>query len=84
MRGTQHIDCTNTLYKHFIIIFSNIYNESFPLLETEVKLKVLRTPWMSKAMRKSLKEKLYIKSLKSKNLEDELIYKNYKNLFETY
>ena len=28
------------------------------------------------------KQKLYIKFLKSKNPEDELIYKNYKNLFE--
>ena len=35
-------------------------------------------------MRKSSKrkQKLYIKFLKSKNPEDELIYKNYKNLFE--
>ena len=39
---------------------------------------------MSKDMRKSSKQKqkLYIKFLKSKNPEDELIYKNYKNLFE--
>ena len=28
------------------------------------------------------KQKLYIKFLKSKNPEDEFIYKNYKNLFE--
>ena len=39
---------------------------------------------MSKDMRKSSKQKqkLYIKFLKSKNPEDEFIYKNYKNLFE--
>ena len=39
---------------------------------------------MSKAMSKysKQKQKLYIKFLKSKNPEDELIYKNYKNLFE--
>ena len=61
-----------------------IYFKNFPLLETEVKSKDLRTPWMSKTMRKSSKQKqkLYIKFLKSKNPEDELIYKNYKNLFE--
>ena len=78
------LNCTNTLYKHFIKIFSSIYDKNFPLLETEVKLKDLRTPWMSKAMRKSSKQKqkLYIKFLKSKNPEDELIYKNYKTLFE--
>ena len=74
-------NCTNTLYKHFIKIYPNIYDKNFPLLETEVKLKDLRTPWMSKAMKKSSKQKqnLYIKFLKSKNPENELIYKNYKN-----
>ena len=48
------------------------------------KIKDLQTPWMSEAMRKSSKQKqkLYIKFLESKNIEDELIYKNYKNLFE--
>ena len=78
------LNCTNTLYKHFIKFFSSIYDKNFPLLETEVKLKDLRTPWMSKAMRKSSKQKqkLYIKFFKSKNPEDELIYKNYKNLFK--
>ena len=70
--------CTNTLYKHFITIYSNIYDNNFPLLETEVKLKELQNLWMSKAMRKSSKQKqkLYIKFLQNKNSEDELIYKN--------
>ena len=78
------LNCTNTLYKHFIKIYSSIYDKNFPLLETEVKLKDLQTPWMPKAMRKSSKQKqkLYIKFLKRKNPEDEFIYKNYKNLFE--
>ena len=51
------LNCTKTLYKPFIKLFSNIYDKNFPLLETEVKLKDLRTPWMSKAMRKSSKQK---------------------------
>ena len=78
------LNCTNTLYKHSVKIYSSIYDKNFPVLETGVKLKDLRTPRMSKAMRKSSKQKqkLYIKFLKSKNPEDELIYKNYKNLFE--
>ena len=78
------LNCTNTLYKHSVKIYSSIYDKNFPALETGVKLKDLRTPRMSKAMRKSSKQKqkLYIKFLKSKNPEDELIYKNYKNLFE--
>ena len=54
------------------------------MLETEVKLKDLRTPLKSKAMTESSKQKLKfnIKFLKCKNPEDELIYKSYKNLFE--
>ena len=54
------------------------------LLETEVKLKDLQTAWMLKVMRKfsKQKQKLYLKFLKSKNPEDELIYKNYKKLFQ--
>ena len=32
------LNCTNTLYKHFIKIYSSIYDKNFPLLETEVKL----------------------------------------------
>ena len=78
------LNYTNTLYKQFIKIYSSISGKNFPLLETEVKLKDLQTPWMSKVMRKSSKQKqkLYIKFLKSKNPEDEFIYKNYKNPFE--
>ena len=49
--------CTNTLCKHFIKIRPSIYDQNFPVLETEVKLKDLQTPWMSKAMRKSSKQK---------------------------
>ena len=66
------LNCTNTLYKHFIKIYSSIYDKNVPLLKTEVKLKDLQTPWMPKAMRKSLKQKqkLYIKFFKSKNPED--------------
>ena len=78
------LNCTNTLYKHFIKMYSNIYDKNFTLLETEVKLKDSQTPWMSKAMKKSSKQKqkLYIKLYKSKNPEDELIYIYYKSLFE--
>ena len=32
------LNCTKTLYKHFIKIYSSIYDKNFPLLETEVKL----------------------------------------------
>ena len=51
------LNYTNTLCKHFIKIYSSVYDKNFPLLETEVKLKDLRTPWKSKAMRESSKQK---------------------------
>ena len=75
---------TNTLYKHFIKMSCRICFKNFRLLETEVKSKDLRTLWMSKNMRKSSKQKqkFYIKFIKSKNPEDELIYKNYESLVE--
>ena len=47
------LNFTNTLYKHFIKIYSSIYDKNFPLLQTETTLKDLQTPWMSNAMRKS-------------------------------
>ena len=39
------LNCTNTLYKHFITIYFGIHDKNFPLLETEVKLKDLQTPY---------------------------------------
>lgn len=33
------LNSTNTLYKHFMQIYSNIYDENIALLETEEKLK---------------------------------------------
>ena len=33
------LNCTNTLCKYFIKIYSSIYGKNFPLLETEVRLK---------------------------------------------
>ena len=50
------LNCTNTLYKHFIKSYYNIYDNNFTLVETEVKLKDLQTLWMLKAMRKSSKQ----------------------------
>ena len=80
------LNCKNTLYKNFIKIYFSIYDKNFPLPASEVKLKDLQTPWMSKAMRKSSnqKQKLYVKFLRSKTPKDELTYKNYKNLVEKF
>ena len=44
----------------------------------------IKSPWISKGLKKSSKkkQKLYIKFLKTKTLEDEFKYKTYKSLFE--
>ena len=57
---------------------------NFPLTETEIKPKNLKTPWFSKGLKKSskTKQRLYIKPLKMKSAESKEKYKNYKNLFE--
>ena len=43
------------------------------------------SPWMTKGLLKSSKKKhkLYDKFLKNKTYQNEINYKNYKNLFET-
>ena len=65
----------NEHFQTFFKIYSNIDHKNFPLLETEVKLKDLRAPWMSKVIRRSSKEKrnFYLKFLKSKIPQDEVI-----------
>ena len=46
--------------------------------------KKLKTPWLSKELKKfsKTKQRLYIKFLKNKSSESEEKYKNYRNLFE--
>ena len=48
-----------------------------------MKLKDVKNPWMSKALKKSSiqKQKLYVKYLKQKATESEKNYKDHKNLF---
>ena len=70
-------NCTNTLHRHFIKLYSSIYDKTFPLLET-YKFHGCRRLWESSKQ----KQKHYTKFVKSKNPEDERTYKNYKNLFE--
>ena len=49
-----------------------------------LKDKDIKSPWINKGLKKSSKRKqrLYIKFLKTKTLENESKYKYYKNLFE--
>ena len=68
----------------FLRTFTDIYDANFPIREYILKDKDIKSPWISKSLKKSSKKKqrLYIKSLKSKTPEDEFHYKTYKSLFE--
>ena len=74
----------NIMYDNFSNKFLKLYHKHFPLKDFNVKNKDLLTPWMTKGMKKSSKQKqkLYIKYLKNKTQASENEYKNYKNLFE--
>ena len=67
-------------YTYFHNIFSRIYNDSFPLKELKSGYKT-RKPWLSDGMKKQIKikNKLYKRSRKSGNPEDEKLYKTFRN-----
>ena len=80
----ETLEDPDTSYNNFSKIFSELYNKNFPINEYNLKTKDLNNPWMSKGLKKSskLKQKLYIKFLKNKTLQNEETYKNYKNLLK--
>ena len=63
---------------------ADIYDANFPIREYILKDKDIKSSWISKALKKSPKEKqrLYIRFLKTKTLENEFKYKTYKILFK--
>ena len=75
----------NKAYEYFLNIFIDIYDESFPKLEVNVKFKSDQSPWITKGIAKSSekKQRLYEKFLKNRTPKSEETYKTYKNLFET-
>ena len=74
----------NTMFENFSNTFTNLYEKHFPLKKIYIKNKDLMSPWMTKGMKKSSKQKqkLYIKYLKRKTEATENEYKNYKNLLK--
>ena len=74
----------NEIYDTFLKTLTDSYNANFPIHEHILKDKDIKSPWISKGLKKSskTKQRLYIKFLKTKTLEDESKYKNYKSLFE--
>ena len=74
----------NEIYDTFLKKLIDIYDVNFPIREYILKDKNIKSPWISKGLKRSLKTKqrLYIKFLKTKTVEDESKYKDYKSLFE--
>ena len=74
----------NEIYDTFLKTLTDIYDANFPIREYILKDKYIKSPWISKGLKKSskTKQRLYIKFLKTKTLEDESKYKNYKSLIE--
>ena len=74
----------NEIYDTLLKTLTDIYDANFPIRKYILKDKDIKSTWISKGLKKSLKTKqrLYIKFLKTKTLEDEPKYKNYKSLFK--
>ena len=81
----RHIDfngTVNVIYDTFRRTLTDIYDVNFSIWENILEDKDNKAPWISKGLKKSSKkqQKLYIKFLKTKTLEDEFKYKTYKSL----
>ena len=74
----------NEIYDTFLKTLADIYNANYSIHEYILKNKDIKSPWISKGLKKysKTKQRLYIKFLETKTLEDESKYKNYKCLFE--
>ena len=68
----------------FLRILTDICDANFPIREYILKDIDIKSPWVSKSLKKpsEKKQELYIKFLKTKTLEGELKYKTCKSLFE--
>jgi hypothetical protein len=71
---------TQDAYSTFHRTISDLYNTHFPIKKTKVGY-ATRKPWLTPGLKKSIriKNKLYIRQLKSNNLDHIHYYKTYKN-----
>ena len=74
----------NEIYDTFLKTLTDIYDANFAIRKYILKDKDINSPWISKGLKKSskTKQRLYIKFVKAKTLEDESKYKIYKSLFK--
>jgi hypothetical protein len=75
----------NVVYNSFFRTFYEVYDANFPQYKVNLNKKSLKSPWITKELRKSskVKQKLYIKYLMSKTDKNKEIYKSYVKLFES-
>jgi len=74
----------NIIYSTFLKTFYEVYDVNFLLRKIILKTKDILSPWISKGLKKSskMKQKLYVKYLKSKSEKHKINYQTYKNLYE--
>ena len=74
----------NEIYDTFLRTLTDIYDANLPIWEYILQNKDIKSPWISKGLKKSSKkkQKLYLKFLKTETLGNEFKYKTYKSLFE--
>ena len=73
----------NEAYNMFLQKVKVLYDQYFPKQYIKIKEKDLRSPWITRGIKKFSKQKLYNKFLKNRNNQNEYEYKNYKKLFES-
>ena len=75
----------NNAHNEFLRISLGLYNEAFPMQMIKIKRKSFNSPWITKGLVKSSKQKqrLHEKFLRDRNPEKKLNYKQYKTLFES-
>ena len=78
------IDDPNEAYNKYMKIIENHFEENFPLVR-QSRRAYKDKKWMTTGLKKSSnkKHKLYLKWISSKNLNDEMKYKSYKDLYAT-
>ena len=75
----------NESYVKFIETVTQIYDGCFPKTKFKIKCNNKGNPWITRGIAKSSKRKqnLCEKFLKSRSIQNEKIYKDYRKLFET-
>ena len=83
--SVKNLKQPNEAYNKFLEIFTELYQEYFPIRKIKIKPKRALSPWITNGIVKSSKrkQKLYEKFLKHRTPINEANYKAYKNLFET-